>query len=518
MTENQISTPDAWTLVKENAETAEFKDTPADLPDGVYAYAVRTVYPDGSMSEASMSQFVGYHMYTNVTVNVKSNSEGEGAQGALVSMTGQARQNSYNVAVDENGCALFPTLVKDKYDMTITLEGYEAVSEAVDFSVENSYTTEAYLLKEIISDPINLTIENYDKDAKTALFTWNTSAVIFDDFEDHEDFAIDSPGKAGWEYWDLDGQPTWGFSGATFPGNGDYMSFMVFNPSVVETENPDMPLTEYAMLAPHSGNKYLASFAALVQNDDWLISPELTYAHDFQFSFYASSAAQAEGMPDYFSVGYSMEENPEAEDFVWMAERLTPFTYWMEYSYTIPAGAKRVAIRNVSTADGWILMIDDIYIGSLPQKRMMKAPAAEDVQRPAVSYNVYLDGNLVATTDQISYRFVGLKEGAHKASVEAVYYSGTSKLESVRFGEDAGIGGIYGSQVKVYPNPTSGFLKVEGDYTHLTLMNANGVAVKAYEGLQDNIDLSDLPAGIYFLNIENKNTGANEMQKVSIVK
>ena len=245
LTESQISTPDAWTLVKENAETAEFTDTPVDLPDGVYAYAVRTVYPDGSMSEASMSQFVGYHMYTNVTVNVKSNSEGEGAQGALVSMTGQARQNSYNVAVDENGCALFPTLVKDKYDMTITLEGYEAVSEVVDFSVENSYTTEAYLLKEIISDPINLTIENYDKDAKTALFTWNTSAVIFDDFEDHEDFAIDSPGKAGWEYWDLDGQPTWGFTGATFPGNGDYMSFMVFNPSVVETENPDMPLTEY---------------------------------------------------------------------------------------------------------------------------------------------------------------------------------------------------------------------------------------------------------------------------------
>ncbi|MBO8477204.1 MAG: carboxypeptidase regulatory-like domain-containing protein [Bacteroidetes bacterium] len=518
LSETQISTPDAWTLVKENAETAEFTDTPADLPDGVYAYAVRTVYPDGTMSEASMSQFVGYHMYTKVTVNVKSNSEGEGAKGALVSMTGRNRQHSYSVAVGESGQVVLPEVVKDKYDMAITLEGYETVNVEIDFSTENIYTTETYLLKEVISDPVNLAVENYDKNAKTALFTWNTSAVIFDDFEDHEDFAINSPGKAGWEYWDLDGQPTWGFDNASFEGNGDYMSFMVFNPSAAETTNPDMPLTKYPMLAPHSGNKYLASFAALVQNDDWLISPELSYAHDFQFSFYASSAAQAEGMPDYFSVGYSMVDEPEEDDFVWMAERLTPFTYWMEYSYTIPAGAKRVAIRNVSNADGWILMLDDIYIGSLPQKRMMKAPAAEDVQRPAVSYNVYLDGNLVATTDQISYRFVGLKEGAHTASVEAVYYSGTSKLESVRFGEDAGIGGIYGSQVKVYPNPTSGFLKVEGDYTHLTLMNANGVAVKAYEGLQDNIDLSDLPAGIYFLNIENKNTGANEMQKVSIVK
>ena len=518
LSETQISTPDAWTLVKENAETAEFTDTPADLPDGVYAYAVRTVYPDGTMSEASMSQFVGYHMYTKVTVNVKSNSEGEGAKGALVSMAGQVYQNSYNVAVDENGCALFPTLVKDKYDMTITLEGYEAVSEVVDFSVEDSYTTEAYLLKEIISDPINLTIENYDKDAKTALFTWNTSAVIFDDFEDHEDFAIDSPGKAGWEYWDLDGQPTWGFDNASFEGNGDYMSFMVFNPSAAETTNPDMPLTKYPMLAPHSGNKYLASFAALVQNDDWLISPELSYAHDFQFSFYASSAAQAEGMPDYFSVGYSMVDEPEEDDFVWMAERLTPFTYWMEYSYTVPAGAKRVAIRNVSNADGWILMLDDIYIGSLPQKRMMKASAVSDVQRPAVSYNVYLDGSLVATTDQISYRFVDFKDGAHTAGVEAVYYSGTSKMETIRFGEDAGIDGVYGAQVKVYPNPTSGYLKVEGDYTSLTLTNASGVTVKVFEGVQENIDLSDLPEGIYFLTVENAVLGTREMQKVSIVK
>ena len=107
-----ISTPDAWTLVKENAETAEFTDTPADLPDGVYAYAVRTVYPDGTMSEASMSQFVGYHMYTKVTVNVKSNSEGEGAKGALVSMTGRNRQHSYSVAVGESGQAVLPEVVK----------------------------------------------------------------------------------------------------------------------------------------------------------------------------------------------------------------------------------------------------------------------------------------------------------------------------------------------------------------------------------------------------------------------
>ena len=517
LTKEQLATPDAWTLVQENVEGFALTDTPADLPDGIYAWAVRTVYPDGTMSEASVSQFVGYNMYTDVTVNVKSNSEGEGARGAIVAMSGQEMQYSFSAVVGENGAAVFPQLVKDSYKMTITLEGYESVSAELDFSEESSYSTETYVLKEIIEDPVNLTVENYDKENKTALFTWNTSAVIFDDFENHEDFAINSPGEAGWEYWDLDNQPTWGFENAEFPGNGDYMSFMVFNPSSVETTGTT-PLEEYAMLSPHSGSKYLAGFAALVENDDWLISPELTYAHDFQFSFYASSAAQAEGMPDYFSVGYSMVENPAEDDFVWMAERLSPFTYWMEYSYTVPAGAKRVAIRNVSNADGWILMLDDIYIGSLPQKRMMKAASDTEIQRPAVTYNVYLDGNLVDVTDQLSCRFVGLSDGAHTAGVEAVYYSGTSNMETITFGEDAGIDGVYGAQVKVYPNPTSGFLKVEGDYTNLTIINVGGVAVKAFDGVQDNIDLSDLPEGIYFLNIKNTDTGESDMRKISVVR
>ena len=513
--EGQLATPDAWTVVAENVDGMEIADDMSGLADGLYAYAVRTVYPDGSMSEAVISPFIAHNMYTDVTVSVKSNSEGEGAKGALVSLSGKGMQRSYNATVDDGGNAVFNMVVKDNYDLSIALEGYESVSETLDFSVDNSYAAGPYLLKEIISNPVNLTIENYDKEAKTALFTWNTSAVIFDDFEGHEDFAINSPGTVGWQYWDLDNQPTWGFDNADFPGNGDYMSFIVFNPSSVETTG--IPLDQYAMLAPHSGSKYLASFAALIENDDWLISPELTYAHDFQFSFYASSAAQAEGIPDYFSVGYTMEENPAEEDFVWMAERLSPFTYWMEYSYTVPAGAKHVAIRNVSNADGWILMLDDIYIGSLPQKRMMKAPAA-DVQRPAVKYNVYLDGKLVAETDQISYRFVGFAEGAHTAGVEAVYYSGKSEIETVRFGEDAGVGGVSETQVKVYPNPTSGFLKVDGIYTRLVLTNSSGVELKVFEGLQDNIDLSVYPEGIYFLTIEDEATGTREMRKISVVR
>ena len=85
-----------------------------------------------------------------------------------------------------------------------------------------------YELKEIIVEPFNLTIEDVEGDNSSALFTWNTSGTLFDDFESHDDFAIASPGEIGWNYWDLDQQATYGFTGADFPGMGGAMSFMVF--------------------------------------------------------------------------------------------------------------------------------------------------------------------------------------------------------------------------------------------------------------------------------------------------
>ncbi|MEO1049506.1 MAG: T9SS type A sorting domain-containing protein [Bacteroidota bacterium] len=54
-------------------------------------------------------------------------------------------------------------------------------------------------------------------------------------------------------------------------------------------------------------------------------------------------------------------------------------------------------------------------------------------------------------------------------------------------------------EIKLYPNPTTGSVTIEGSYDHLYIYNANGKQVKyGFEGTGTNrVNLSDLPNGLY---------------------
>ena len=66
----------------------------------------------------------------------------------------------------------------------------------VDFS-------QSFTLKEATKAPANLVIEAAAT-PDSRLLKWNVVTGIFDDFEDHDDFEINSPGDAGWTYIDGD--------------------------------------------------------------------------------------------------------------------------------------------------------------------------------------------------------------------------------------------------------------------------------------------------------------------------
>jgi len=59
----------------------------------------------------------------------------------------------------------------------------------------------------------------------------------------------------------------------------------------------------------------------------------------------------------------------------------------------------------------------------------------------------------------------------------------------------------------IYPNPTHGTVKIEGNYKVLSIQNSSGVRIK-FTDLKNEIDLSGFPKGIYFLalkrNYENR--------------
>jgi hypothetical protein len=66
------------------------------------------------------------------------------------------------------------------------------------------------------------------------------------------------------------------------------------------------------------------------------------------------------------------------------------------------------------------------------------------------------------------------------------------------------------SNLKVYPNPVENILHVETDKTGMDyqLLNINGQTVSngKLENMNQEINFSDLPAGIYFLKINNEKT------------
>lgn len=505
----QEESEENWTKLTENpVSELQYSDNVESLEAGVYAYAVRTLLPDGTESNASFSPYIEHDMRTNVTVKVASNSENKAATGAVVTLAGRNYGAQVSETVGENGMVEFTSLFKDVYDLTISLSGYTTIEEEVDFSKQDSYTTEPYELKEIIVEPFNLTIENQEEG--NVLFTWNTSGTIEDDFEDYEDFAINDPGKIGWQFVDADEQYTYGFQNIDFPGMTDRMAYIVFNPEATE------PSAEGKNLEAHSGKKSLVSFVALEQNDDWIISPELAYAHDFSFSFYARSYAQSSGYQDLFCVGYAEVDNPTTDDFKWLAENVAPTENWSEYRYTVPMTAKHVAIRNVSTSNGFILMLDDLYIGSMPRKQALNADDAARVQTPDVYYEVYLDGEKVGETSEISYLFENMDENAHTAGVKAVYYSGMSEMKTITFGQ-GGINSALADGVKVYPNPASDWLTVEGYYTRLELTTLSGVCVKAVDGNEQQLNLSDVPAGVYILKVIDADNNSVKIVKVSVL-
>ncbi len=505
-TYKDVSTPEKWTLLTETpiTETQYTDKAWESLAPNVYCYAVSMVYPSGEISKPAFTPYKAHNMETNVTVRVKTNDKSGLAKDATVTLTDE-KGKTITGKVNEENKAFFSKLWKGKYTITIAKEGFEAVHANGDFSLEDDYLTEEFVLKEVIVTPYNLNVE--EKGDGQALFSWNTTGTIFEDFEAHEDFAVNSAGEIGWQYLDGDKGLTYAINGCHFPNEGEPMAFIIFNPSLTE---PSIANNE--PIKPYSGSKFLACFAAQYGNDDYLISPRLKFIEDFTFSFYAKSYSDYGGYSDPFNVGYSLD-GTEADDFVWIEQNIVPAAdSWHKYSYTIPADARYVTINCVST-DGFVLMIDDIFIGKADKPKIQSAQ-----KEPPMIYEVYLDGQKVSETSDCKFLFTGLTESKHTAGVKAVYYSGTSDVVTCDFGSESAIDSYELHDLRVYPNPAKDYIKVEGSYTRLELQDLSGRSLAVFKDTQGTVDISYLPEGTYLLIITNESEPSRKVVKVSVVK
>lgn len=262
---------------------------------------------------------------------------------------------------------------------------------------------------------------------KQVTLSWQSAEKvygIFDNFEDHANFAINSAGEVGWQYIDMDKDNEYLIGDYIFASSGQPSAFRIWNPTAT------VPVYQGGRGKPHSGDKCLISFATLKNyRNDWVISPDLTsfnFTDSITLSFWARTfnKQRDEGL-ELINVCYSTTNlNPSSftnlnRTPIEVPESTAehPDMYYFEYKF--PANAKYIAI-NCVTYSGQALLIDDIAIAT------NKLTPNKGANNYVLGYNLYrgetkVNTNLIqgTTATDLVPDF-----GTYAYTVEAVFEDG----------------------------------------------------------------------------------------------
>ncbi len=276
--------------------------------------------------------------------------------------------------------------------------------------------------------------------------TWNAPIGAYpdgtettDDFESYESWT-ETPSP--WLTYDADGKLVALVQNVDIPGllNAS-KSFWIFDSTLDD-------IAGQPLFASHSGDKMIVSICPHDQSmqDDWLISPLLS--GDAQtISFFARSFSS--NYVTNFEVRYS-DGSLAFNDFQLAGSKYYISGEWTEYTFELPAGTRRFAIRNISNG-GFFLMVDDVTY--------TPASAAE---QELTGFNVYYGSTLLASLPASEPRYTDTTsrpDGSHLYNVTAVYPMGESAPEEVLV-EVNGLGAIHGDLVKV--TGAEGYVTIAG--------------------------------------------------------
>ncbi|RFN59765.1 T9SS-dependent choice-of-anchor J family protein [Marixanthomonas ophiurae] len=199
-----------------------------------------------------------------------------------------------------------------------------------------------------------------------AAFAMNAQTVLFeDDFESYDNFIIENVGD--YTLVDVDGLPTYGFTGITYDNSGYTGAFIVFNSTA--TAPPLEPSADSDWSA-RSGEKAMACFAAVPDgaqfNDDWLISPAIELGASGNTVEFWAKAADATYSDERFNVGVSTT-GTDPGDFSFIASDLqAPAIDYTDFSFDLDflAGETVYIAINVVSEDQFGFVMDDFKVTS----------------------------------------------------------------------------------------------------------------------------------------------------------
>ncbi|TVQ11795.1 MAG: T9SS C-terminal target domain-containing protein [Bacteroidetes bacterium] len=469
-------------LTPEMISQAELEDeTLSDADAGIYRYGVVAHYDEELISDMTLSNEILLDVLFNINIVLQPNTGN--AQGAYVSIISQDHFYETTFGVNGNETTI-DGIWLGTYDISVQLENFEPV-KMEGIAINEAITLEIPLT-ELKPAPSNLKAQQ-EPGSDNYLLTWTLHDSYTDDIESYPDFEKENIGN--YILKDLDGMGTYTYTNFTWPGAGDPMSFMVFNPYATV---PAINLEAY------SGRRYLVALAGPSgQNNDWLIIP----AGEGNFSFMAQSLVGSE--PETFNVLYSLDGS-NVGDFTAFESgtSISPPASWTRYTFDAPEGTNYVAVQYTGN-DTYFLLIDDL-----------------EYQKPyhhVLSYNIYLNGDLIEDNVMENfYLLPELPEGIHLAEVEAVYDSGSSERAVIEVQGATLVDEALEEWVQLYPNPSRGAFSLElphpADVKIITLSGA----VVYHQQLPGGTNALNpgLPAGTYLVYIRTKEV--NQVVKLVI--
>ena len=316
-----------------------------ELTSGAYRFAVKAIYTNDNPSPAAFSNELLKDMYGTVDGTVMNESNAPISGATIHFMGGTA-------TTDGSGYFIFTNVLAGEYEITATAASY--VSSTQNITVVGTQVT-------------------------TVDFTLAESDILFSDsFETYPDFALQA---APWVLVDVDGNGTYGFTGINFPGTGEPMAYIVFNPSMT------VPPLDGEANAPHTGSKYMATFAANpAPNNDWMITQEFTLGDTGSFSFWGKTVMADYGLERFNVLVSDGSINPNDFASISGPTYVEAPVAWTQFTYSLDAYANqtiRVAIQCVSN-DAFIFMVDDVEVD---------APGGTDNESNDVILVSALEGN-----------------------------------------------------------------------------------------------------------------------------
>jgi hypothetical protein len=121
-----------------------------------------------------------------------------------------------------------------------------------------------------------------------------------------------------------------------------------------------------------------------------------------------------------------------------------------------------------------------------------------------IEYNVYRDGSLIGTTEDLEYLDEGLSQGFYEYYIKAVYYFGESENSNPAY-VLVGINELSGEQFLLFPNPASSMVYIRSDQhvRSVEILNNAGqlVEVRNINAAQFEVNVSRLERGLYYFKL-----------------